>query len=120
MMGDIAFLFFCHRFSSLILDPVLLLYTMSTKNISLESLAASITANVRTVTEYLNDNKLPQPSFSADGPQEIETQAKAEVARIALIEAANALAHLASGPAEFLRHEVMLVGLPSATRVRIC
>ncbi|KAK0637408.1 S-adenosyl-L-methionine-dependent methyltransferase [Bombardia bombarda] len=68
----------------------------------LAQLAADISSNVAVLTEYIEANKLPQPSFDADGPSHPipDDSGDAAVARAALIEATKALHTLAVGPSE--------------------
>lgn len=67
-------------------------------------LAKSILVNTNELDAYLTSNKLPQPSFSIDGPIEFGTNSPGvNRARISAIEATMELQDLLLGPTMLLR-----------------
>lgn len=82
-------------------------------------LAKSILVNTNEVDAYLTSNRLPQPSFSIDGPIEFGTNSPdVNRARISAIEATMELQDLLLGPTMLLRPIVwapILVRSPSTT-----
>lgn len=82
----------------------------------LPQLANQIALYTKTLTEYLESNNLPQPSFDADGPAHPIPKGEdtPSAARNGLIEASKALHALAVGPTEttrfFCTNEIYLVG----------
>jgi hypothetical protein len=74
-------------------------------NLSLRDLVDTISTNAKTLTQYLEDAKLPQPSLRTDGPMRYPggpENAKLEEARFNLINAAWALEQMASGPHDYM------------------
>lgn len=61
-------------------------------------LAATISVNTNTITNYLHQNSLPHPSFDADGPITLNLSPKAERARSTAIDALQELLDLLQGP----------------------
>ena len=76
---------------------------------SMKDLAESINAQVNIITELLNSQSLPHPSFRPDAPSALPEDAQVQAARTALIEAANDLILLAQGPGEYVRNETFVV-----------
>ncbi|KAI1455388.1 putative O-methyltransferase [Annulohypoxylon moriforme] len=64
----------------------------------IDQLAATISANTNTITDYLDDNNLPHPSFDADGPITLNLSPRAERARSTAIDALQELLDLLQGP----------------------
>jgi 6-hydroxytryprostatin B O-methyltransferase len=77
---------------------------MALNNSSLQELAAAITSQVSTITQYLEKNGLPQPSFAVEGPRsrEFSDNPEIEKAYMELVESASDLLHLALGPEKYL------------------
>jgi hypothetical protein len=86
---------------------------MELPNPTLKDLATSIDKQVSLIDACLEHLSLPQPSFEIDGLRRWDHPGLDEVqdARIALIDAASDLLHLAMGPYEFLKSEYLGVGL---------
>ncbi|KAI9839066.1 MAG: hypothetical protein M1838_004401 [Thelocarpon superellum] len=66
-------------------------------------LAAEISKNATLITEYLAANKLPAPSFAADGPVDFplpSSDGSLQAARIALLSATKTLYALTQGPTD--------------------
>lgn len=75
------------------------------EDIGLTSLADSISADVKTITEILIAQKLPQPTLSASGPQQYPSgpkMAQLQEARMNLLTSAWALEQLAAGPEDYI------------------
>jgi 6-hydroxytryprostatin B O-methyltransferase len=86
---------------------------MEFQNPTLKDLATAINKNVSIIDSCLEQSSLPKPSFAIDGLRRwdyLELDG-AQEARIALIDAATDLMHLAMGPYEYLRAEHMAVSL---------
>ena len=64
----------------------------------IDQLAATIGRNTTTVSNYLEENGLPFPSFKADGPILLNLSPQAERARITAIDALQELLDLLQGP----------------------
>lgn len=81
----------------------------------MEELAAQIVANVTTLTTYLRENNLPQPSLARDCPPTfpVPSSEKAiHLARLNLIEACKSLCDVALGPVDMLNWSALLVTIP--------
>lgn len=78
-------------------------------NPSMKDLAERISSQVDTITQSLDSQSLPQPSFRPDAPGAIPEDGQVQAARIALIEAASELILLAQGPIEYIRNEAFVV-----------
>ncbi|KAI1084253.1 putative O-methyltransferase [Whalleya microplaca] len=63
----------------------------------IDQLAATISANTSTISNYLHQNSLPYPSFDADGPITLNLSPQAERARITAIDALQELLDLLQG-----------------------
>ena len=79
---------------------------------SLEKCVADVTAHTKTITDILKKKDLSPPSFSVGGatglplgPEYKELQE----ARMALIDASNALQHLAIGPEDWIKWQALTV-----------
>lgn len=72
---------------------------------NLTKLASTITQQAKQLAAYIEDNDLPNPTFTADGPAflPIPPSSKLRAAQQALYSAAQDLAILAIGPVEHLR-----------------
>ncbi|KAI8946355.1 putative O-methyltransferase [Xylaria longipes] len=64
----------------------------------IDQLAATIGANTSTITNYLDQNGLPFPSFDTDGPITLNLSPQAEHARSTAIDALQELLDLLQGP----------------------
>ncbi|XXG94396.1 hypothetical protein Hte_000651 [Hypoxylon texense] len=64
----------------------------------IDQLAAAISANTNTITNYLDQNSLPHPSFDADGPITLNLSPEAERARTNAIDTLQELLDLLQGP----------------------
>ena len=69
-------------------------------------LTETIASNTTIVNEYLEANKLPQPSFDEDGPVNFQLSPEVEKARLAALDASTQLSDLLRGPVECLRPTV--------------
>lgn len=76
-------------------------------------LAAQIASNTQKVDNFLNTNKLPQPSFDEDGPVELGLSTDIETARLAVLNDTLELQALLQGPVQLLRPIVRSAPLPS-------
>ncbi|KAJ9608228.1 hypothetical protein H2200_007216 [Cladophialophora chaetospira] len=79
--------------------------TRAPKDIDLASLADSISADAKTITDILNQEKLPQPTLSACGPMKYPggpEMARLQEARMNLLTSAWALEQLAAGPQDYI------------------
>lgn len=78
---------------------------MTEASVPLDELSLSITQNAAILTQYLEANQLPQPTFERDGPSTIipsDAPPKIQQARQSLIAAALEMSQLAAGPDDFL------------------
>ncbi|KAI0376103.1 putative O-methyltransferase [Hypomontagnella monticulosa] len=64
----------------------------------IDQLAATISANTNTISNYLDQNDLPHPSFNVDGPITLNLSIEAERARSTAIDALQELLDLLQGP----------------------
>jgi hypothetical protein len=64
---------------------------------------------VAVIDSYLKENDLPQPTFDVDSPRELPHDPNVQRARMLLIEKASALANLATGAADHLLWQQMIV-----------
>jgi 6-hydroxytryprostatin B O-methyltransferase len=82
---------------------------MELQNPTLKDLATRINKNVSAIDACLEQSSLPKPSFAIDGLRRWDHPELDEVqeARIALIDAASDLLHLAMGPYELLKSEYL-------------
>lgn len=74
---------------------------MSQEELTLESLATSITKLSNTLTQGLKDANFPQPSFAADAPAQLPPNPAIQGPRLQLVEALMKMLHLAMGPSEY-------------------
>jgi hypothetical protein len=75
------------------------------EDISLTSLAESITSNVKIITDILNGQKLPHPTFSPSGPLHYTggaDDAQLQEARTKLLTSTWLLEQLATGPQDYI------------------
>lgn len=80
---------------------------MSQSVFPLEKLSHTITDNAKIVSQYLESQNLPQPSFRSDGPSAVVPKGSPQhihEARENLITASLEIMQLAIGPSEFLPH----------------
>lgn len=92
-------------------------------NFPLEALSWTITKNASIVSQYLDANNLPQPSFDADGPIAVlpnESPGAIQQARQNLISAALEILQLAIGPSDFLPNLTTSVSDLSALFSTLC
>jgi hypothetical protein len=85
---------------------------MSLASPSFTELAAVVASTVETITKTLASKGLPQPSFSVDGPIEFPSSpefAELQGARLKLIEAAQAIEQLATGPKDYITSQALEV-----------
>lgn len=71
----------------------------------LEELSMTISKNANIVSQYLEENHLPQPSLNSDGPSVVVPSGSPQIiqqARQSLIAQSLELLQLAIGPSEFL------------------
>lgn len=71
----------------------------------LEELSRTISKNANIVSQYLEENHLPQPSLNGDGPSVVVPSGSPQIiqqARQSLIAQSLELLQLAIGPSEFL------------------
>ena len=75
-------------------------------------LAAQINIHAKSMTDLLAAHNLPTPSFASDAPPSVpfeQEYEKIQIARMALIEAAETIKDLALGPDDFMKWTVFLV-----------
>lgn len=86
---------------------------MEFPNATIEELAAAINKHVSSINTCLEQSSLPKPSFAIDSLRRWDHPELEEVqeSRIALIDAASDLLHLAMGPYEYLKSEYLGVSL---------
>lgn len=76
---------------------------------TLNGLAAAITQAASTISSYIDEHKLPAPSFAEDGPERYPMAPEVQIARLQLMESATDLLHLAMGPESYsLMHPVFV------------
>jgi len=78
-------------------------------NPTMIDLTDQITSDVRTITEFLKNAGLPEPSFAVDAPAAFPDDPTVQSARLSLIEAAMSLYHLAVGPDDYIRSQALTV-----------
>jgi hypothetical protein len=64
----------------------------------IDLLAATISANTNTISNYLQQNDLPHPSFDLDGPITLNLSPQVQRARSTAIDALQELLDLLQGP----------------------
>lgn len=74
---------------------------MAESSPTLNGLAAAITKAASTISSYIDEHKLPAPSFAEDGPERYPTAPEVQLARLQLLESATDLLHLAMGPESY-------------------
>ncbi len=77
----------------------------ASSSLTLTDLAAQISTHAKAMTDLLAEASLPAPSFAPDAPPSVPIEPqyeKIQIARMALIEAADAIRDLALGPDERL------------------
>lgn len=75
------------------------------------TLAALVLTHTVKVDNFLQENKLPTPSFHEDGPIDLGLSPEVELARVAAIEASLRLQDLVRGPVELIRPTISCVQL---------
>lgn len=77
---------------------------MALNSPSLQELASVISSQVSTITKFLQNNGLPQPSFAVDesGAREFPENPEIEQAYMELVESTSDLLHLALGPKKYM------------------
>ncbi|KAL6704153.1 hypothetical protein ACN47E_008713 [Coniothyrium glycines] len=65
-------------------------------------LAAAVASHTKQIDEYLAEKGLPQPSFAADGPADLQLPPPLEQARAVVLQATQELNDLLQGPRELL------------------
>jgi hypothetical protein len=76
---------------------------------NLEGLAAKISESTKAIISYLHAEKLPEPSFAADGPSDYPKVPEVQGPRMELIEAAMDLLRMALGPKDYIFLESVTV-----------
>lgn len=83
---------------------------MSSSPSRIAELAAVVASHTKQIDDYLTQNGLPQPSFDANGPAELQLPPNLEQARAVVIQASQELNDLLKGPRELLfDHHVCLL-----------
>jgi hypothetical protein len=75
------------------------------EDVTLASLAENISSNVKIISDLLNDQKLPHPTFSPSGPMKYldgPHLGQLQEARMKLLSSAWALEQLAAGPQDYI------------------
>ena len=75
-------------------------------------LVAQISSSTAIITGYLEKNNLPQPTFAVDSPRSLPEAPEIQAARMALIEAAAKIHHLAIGAEDYIWHQSLTVSIP--------
>jgi hypothetical protein len=75
-------------------------------------LAAKISSSTAIITGYLKKNNLPQPTFAVDSPRSLPEVPEVQAARMALIEAAAKIHHLAIGADDYIWQQSLTVSIP--------
>jgi 6-hydroxytryprostatin B O-methyltransferase len=80
---------------------------MALNSPSLKDLAALISAQSSKISDFVEKNDLPQLSFAVDGLRDrsFNGDLEAQGARVALIEAATDILHLAIGPEDYMKYQ---------------
>jgi hypothetical protein len=68
---------------------------------TLNGLAAAITQAASAISSYIEEHKLPAPSFAENGPEKYPRAPEVQFARLQLLDAATDLLHLAMGPESY-------------------
>lgn len=87
---------------------------------TLTALAARIAKSAETIESFLEANKLPAPSFEADGPKTFPvTDGNPEImaARDELIDCTQELRDLVVGPTDTIKWRSMVVRVPASSRI---
>lgn len=92
---------------------------MTLNSPSLEELASAISSQASTITKFLQNNGMPQPSFTVDGgrKREFPDNPEIEQAYMGLIESASDLLHLALGPKKYMTFMPLYVSYSLSSRV---
>jgi O-methyltransferase domain len=75
-------------------------------------LAAQISSSSAIIAGYLEKNSLPQPTFAVDSPRSLPEVPEVQAARMALIEAAAKIHHLAIGADDYIWQQSLTVSIP--------
>jgi len=75
-------------------------------------LAAQISSSTAMIAGYLEKNNLPQPTFAVDSPRSLPDVPEVQAARMALIEAAAKIHHLAIGADDYIWQQSLTVSIP--------
>lgn len=78
----------------------------------IDQLAATISANINTIINYLHQNNLPHPSFDAGGPITLNLSPQVERARSTAIDALQELLDLLQGPIACMLPKVCILNRP--------
>ena len=76
---------------------------------TLTDLASQISAHAKSLSDLLVEANMPAPSFASDAPPSVPHEPeneKIQMARMALIGAAQAIRDLALGPDDYIKHLV--------------
>lgn len=87
---------------------------------SLKALSSTISQESDRLAAYIDEHKLPNPSFDVDGPESFPVPAEdveLQKSRMTLFKAAQDLASLALGPVETLRWQAWNVHRPAFTTI---
>jgi hypothetical protein len=90
---------------------------MATDHLSLLELAESISHNAKVITDILNEQQLPQPSFAPDSPlkfPEGSDESRLQDARMSLLTSTLALEQLVTGPQDFIIWQSLTVWCSSS------
>lgn len=84
--------------------------TMATERTSILQLAESVRHNAQVITDILNEQQVPQPSFAVDSPLTLpEGPDKLQDARMSLLTSTFALEQLVTGPQDFIFWQSLVV-----------
>ena len=75
-------------------------------------LVAQISSSTAIITGYLKKNNLPQLTFAVDSPRSLPEVPEIQAARMALIEAAAKIHHLAIGADDYIWRQSLTVSIP--------
>ncbi len=92
----------------------------SLEDLSLASLAKSISSDVEIITDMLKKQNLPQPTFLSDGPMTYPggpENTRLQEARMNLLTSTWALEQLAAGPQDYIYWQGYTVHLPACKQL---
>lgn len=82
---------------------------MSSNPSRVAELAAVVASHTKQIDDYLAEKGLPQPSFDANGPADLQLPPQLEQSRAVVLQATQELNDLLQGPRELLfNHHVRL------------